>query len=137
MEQLKIDHTSKPRNPSIIDIFYKSNMIEKWGRGTQNMVEYCLAENVPEPEYFQQADSMVVRFWFAEEKASVVGHELTSQQLKIVQYLETHGEITNKITQELLETSEEMARRLLSSLLKMKKIERQGAGRSTFYSLKK
>ena len=135
LEQLKIDHTSKPRNPSIIDIFYKSNMIEKWGRGTQNMVEYCLAENVPEPEYFQQADSMVVRFWFAEEVDTVpVAQHLTLAQRKIMDYVREHKKITNREVRELCDVSDEGARKLLNQLLVEEKLLlRAGNGPSTNY----
>jgi len=138
LEQLKIDHTSKPRNPSIIDIFYKSNMIEKWGRGTQNMVEYCLAENVPEPEYFQQADSMVVRFWFAEEKDTApVALHLTVAQRKIMDYVKANGKINNSQTQQLNEISEDSANRALKKLVEMGLLIKQGSARATVYLLAK
>ena len=50
-EDLKKDHASRPRNPIIAQVFYLRGMIERWGRGTQKIVELCVKAGHPEPEF--------------------------------------------------------------------------------------
>lgn len=42
---------SNPRNPLIADVLYRCNMIERWGRGIQDMMEACKEAGDPEPEF--------------------------------------------------------------------------------------
>jgi ATP-dependent DNA helicase RecG len=51
LDQLKGPHNSYPRNELIANVFYKRGWIEKWGTGTARMIEYCRANNTPEPEF--------------------------------------------------------------------------------------
>ncbi|MEJ5363919.1 MAG: ATP-binding protein [Desulfosoma sp.] len=46
---LKRDHPSKPRNPLIATVFYLRGIIERWGRGTQKIVELCVKAGHPSP----------------------------------------------------------------------------------------
>lgn len=39
VEDLKRNHTSRPRNPLIAGVFYRRGLVERWGRGTQKIVE--------------------------------------------------------------------------------------------------
>ncbi len=54
LEKLKTSHLSKPRNPMLADIFYKAGYIESWGRGTLEIISRCLAQHLPEPEFFEE-----------------------------------------------------------------------------------
>ena len=35
----------------IADVFYKAGFIESWGRGTQRIIDKCVAEGLPAPVY--------------------------------------------------------------------------------------
>jgi ATP-dependent DNA helicase RecG len=59
---LKREHVSRPRNPLIAEVFFRRGLIERWGRGTQKIVELCRTAGQPEPEFEEQAGSVVVRF---------------------------------------------------------------------------
>jgi ATP-dependent DNA helicase RecG len=59
---LSRDHDSKPRNPLLAELFFRRGLIEKWGRGTQKIIDLCVAAGHPEPEFEEQAGSVVVRF---------------------------------------------------------------------------
>ncbi len=63
-------------------------MIERWGRGTQKIVELCVKAGHPEPEFGEQAGSVWVRFlpsgYIAPHR---VAHELTDRQREILQIL--------------------------------------------------
>jgi ATP-dependent DNA helicase RecG len=88
VEDLKRDHLSRPRNPLIADVFYRRGLIERWGRGTQTIVELCLLAGHPEPEFVEQAGAVSVRFlpsgYIAPHRIS---HDLTERQREILQVL--------------------------------------------------
>ena len=49
LENLKVKHPSRPRNPLIADVFFKGGLIESWGRGTIKIIEECRAANLIDP----------------------------------------------------------------------------------------
>ena len=62
LDQRQIEgHASRLRNPIIAQVFYLRGMIERWGRGTQKIVELCVKAGHPEPEFGEQAGSVWVR----------------------------------------------------------------------------
>ncbi len=80
---LKRDHASRLRNPLIAGVFYRRGLIEQWGRGTQKIVEWCVAAGQPEPEFEEQAGAVVVRFRPSGYHPPLrVGHDLTDRQRK-------------------------------------------------------
>lgn len=91
-EDLKREHPSRPRNPLIAQVFYLRGMIERWGRGTQKIVELCVKAGHPEPEFGEQAGSVWVRFlpsgYIAPHR---VAHDLTGRQREILQIIADHG----------------------------------------------
>lgn len=93
LHDLKIDHISQPRNPVIANVFYYRGLIEKWGRGTQKIINLCMHAGRPEPEFFEQASSFVVRFlshkYIAPRK---VPHHLTDRQINILNLLSESNE---------------------------------------------
>jgi ATP-dependent DNA helicase RecG len=89
------DHLSQPRNPYLADVFFRRGFIERWGRGTQNIVALCVAAGHPAPRFEEQAGHVVVRFLV---KGYVpphrIGHDLTERQRRILFVLrdgELHG----------------------------------------------
>jgi len=38
VEGLKREHLSRPRNPLIAEVLYRRGLVERWGRGTQKML---------------------------------------------------------------------------------------------------
>ena len=93
-EDLKREHPSKPRNPLIVKVFYLRGIIERWGRGTQKIVELCVKAGHPEPEFGEQAGSVWVRFlpsgYIVPHR---VAHDLTERQREILQIVAHHGPI--------------------------------------------
>lgn len=85
---LKREHTSRPRNPLLAEVFYRRGLIERWGRGTQKIVELCQAAGHPEPEFEEQAGEVVVRFLPSDYiPPHRVSHDLTERQRQILQIL--------------------------------------------------
>lgn len=50
-DKLFMKHSSKPYNPKWANVFFKSGMIEAWGRGFEKIKEACKVYDGPLPEY--------------------------------------------------------------------------------------
>ena len=82
------DHVSKPRNPLLADLFYRRGLIEKWGRGTQEIIDLCVAAGHPPPEFEERAGDVVVRFIpSGYVPPHRVEHNLTDRQRRILHAL--------------------------------------------------
>ena len=85
---LKRDHESYPRNPLLANVFYLRGLIERWGRGTQKIVELCVQAGHPEPEFEERAGSVTVRFIpSGYTPPHRVSHDLTERQRRILHAL--------------------------------------------------
>ncbi len=51
LKDLTKKHASYPRNQLIANVLYACHMIERWGRGTQEMVELCKQSGNPVPQF--------------------------------------------------------------------------------------
>ena len=58
---------------------------------------------------------------------------LTPKQMKIIEYLNVHGTVTNRELQTIFNISAQAVHKELSKLVDMKVIKSQGQGRSIFY----
>jgi ATP-dependent DNA helicase RecG len=85
VDDLKRNHVSFPRNPLIAGVFFRRGLIEQWGRGTQKMVDWCVAAGQPEPEFEEQAGAVVVRFLPSAYTPPLrVSHDLTDRQRQVL-----------------------------------------------------
>jgi ATP-dependent DNA helicase RecG len=92
---LKRDHASHLRNPLIAGVFYRRGLIEQWGRGTQKIVDWCVAAGQPEPEFEERAGAVVVRFRPAGYHPPLrVSQDLTERQRRILLILSQGGDWT-------------------------------------------
>ena len=62
IEKLMSVHGSNQRNPIIAGGFFRSGMIETWGRGIEKIISACCEENKPEPIFDASASEMMVTF---------------------------------------------------------------------------
>jgi ATP-dependent DNA helicase RecG len=85
ISDLKRAHVSRPRNSLIAGVFYRRGLIEQWGRGTQKIVDWCVAAGQPEPEFEEQAGDVVVRFRPSGYHPPLrVSHDLTDRQRRLL-----------------------------------------------------
>ena len=136
VEKLKTEHLSKPRNTLLADVFYKAGFIESWGRGTIKIMEKCLEQGLPDPDFEEEHRVMKVVFYkdkFTEENLKKLG--ISERQIKAVMYVKEKGKITNKEYRELTGLSDEGARLDLIELSKRNLIQPIGKGRSAHYIL--
>lgn len=138
-EDLKRDHPSRPRNPLIAEVFFRRGLVERWGRGTQKIVELCVKAGHPEPEFIEQAGAVGVRFvpsgYIAPHR---VAHDLTARQREILQVLsgakklalrEVRGKLGNPPADRTL-------REDLRHLLRIGLIDREGRGRGAYWFMR-
>ena len=139
-DDLKREHPSKPRNPLVAKVFYLRGIIERWGRGTQKIVELCVKAGHPEPEFGEQAGSVWVRFlpsgYIAPHR---VAHDLTERQRELLQILADYGSLPlREIRKHLTDPpSDRMVQEDLAHLRRLDLVESIGRGRGAVYRLRK
>jgi len=138
VEKLKTNHLSIPRNRLLAGIFYYAGFIEAWGRGTTMIVEKCVQQGLPEPDFIEESGVMTVIFYkdkWNEENLKNLG--LNKRQIKAVLFVKERGKITNKNIQELFKVSRETATRDLIFLLEKDILLSSGSkGAGAYYVLK-
>ena len=104
--KLAVPHESKPWNPIIANVFYRAGIIERWGIGTLNMVDWCREFECPPPEWKEQADSVYVVFrpaaWFGKQKAVP---QVTSEVARA-----STGQVTAQVTAQVAAQVEQVMR---------------------------
>ena len=137
VEDLKRDHPSRPRNPLIAETFFRRGLVERWGRGTQTIIELCLEAGHPEPEFMEQAGAVGVRFLIKGYVPPLrVNHELTSRQRKVLQVLSPGVLSLSEIMAGMDEKiSDPTLRRDLEQLKRLGLVELEGFGRGAKWRL--
>jgi ATP-dependent DNA helicase RecG len=138
LEDLKRDHLSRPRNPTIADVFYRRGLVEAWGRGTQRIVELCVAAGLAEPEFLEEGNSVGVRFLpTAYHPPHRVAYDLTSRQREILDILSktsvsTTAELSTRMASPLPGRT---LRRELEELHRLGLIQASGRTRARLWTL--
>lgn len=137
VEKLKTEHLSKPRNSLLAKAFYLAGFIESWGRGTIKIVENCLQQGLPEPDFKEEYAVMKVVFYkdkFTEENLKKLG--ISERQIKAVMYVKEKGKITNKEYQEINNCSRNTASNNLRQLVKNHILKESGVkGAGSYYDI--
>jgi len=112
--------------------------IEAWGWGTIKIVEKCIEQGLPEPDFIEDSGVMTVIFFkdiFTGENLKKKG--LTDRQIIAVRYVKEKNKITNKEYQVLCELKKRQATDDLKDLENKGIFERIGStGKGTYYILK-
>jgi ATP-dependent DNA helicase RecG len=105
---------------------------------TIKILENCLQQGLPEPDFVEEYGVMEVIFYkdkWNEENLKKMG--LNERQIKAVMYVKEKGKITNEEYQRLAGVSKPTATRHLSQLVNLFLFEQIGiTGKGTFYLLK-
>jgi len=131
VEKLKTNHLSIPRNTLLAEIFYYAGFIESWGHGTIKIVDNCIEQGLPEPDFSEENGVMTVTFYkdkWNEENLKKL--ELNDRQIKAVMYVKEKGKITNKDYKELIkDISRITATRDLTNLVEKGILKMVGIGK--------
>jgi ATP-dependent DNA helicase RecG len=124
-EDLKKDHPSVLRNPKLANFLFLSGFIEKWGTGTNKMVELCVKQGLREPEFLEEDGFFKVILYRG------VLNELQRRILELVKEREiTSGELARETG-----VNERTARKYLSTLCSLGLVARKKIGRRVLYYL--
>jgi len=135
-ERLRVDHPSIRRNDLIAEVFYRRGYIEKWGRGTQKILEVCRDAGLRQPEFVERAGEVGVRFWArGRPGAEAEDVSLTPRQRQVLGALAALGEAGAEEIRNRLESppSPRMVQRLLAKLVENDQVTRTGKGKFTRY----
>jgi ATP-dependent DNA helicase RecG len=138
VEDLKREHLSRPRNPLIAEVFYRRGLVERWGRGTQKIVELCLRAGHPEPQFLEVAGAVGVRFLPSGYVAPLrVAHDLSDRQRRILQAIAGGKEssFANIRTQINSSVADRTLRDDLLHLKRLGLIDSRGHGRGAVWFL--
>jgi len=140
LENLLKEHHSKPQNPLIANVLYKSEILESWGRGIGLMMSECRRVGIPEPEFHTDGIFTVV---FKRKTNSVINGTVNGTVNGTINENEQH--VLNLIKKEeglnAIEIAERiskslrMTKRYLKSLNDKKIIEFRGAPKTGGYYL--
>lgn len=141
LSDLTKQHNSHPRNPLIASVFYISTMIERWGRGTQDMVKLCHQSGNPKPKFVELTGSFTV---ILPLKEPIGGYkiekpiELTSRQEEILVLLEKSPHNRAQLVEMLKDLpSARIVQTDLSRLEKLGFIRREGKARAIIWKFMK
>ena len=128
IEDLSREHDSYQRNPLIADIFFRAGYIEAWGRGTLTIINETKKSGLPEPTFNTRQEGLEVIFQrdstlIANKKDAKPDILINERQQKAVDYIRLHGNISNKMYQEINDVSKPTATRDLQKLVSLGVIE--------------
>ena len=134
------------RNPHLANIFYRLQLIEAYGTGMKKILE-AYAGSPMQRQIHTTSNAFKItlpNLNYAKSKSEVANvvresgtTYLSSKEEKILNFLNEHQFITRKEVQELLETSQSSAGRVLKTLADGGKIVQIGGSRSIRYELLK
>ncbi|MBL8735358.1 MAG: putative DNA binding domain-containing protein [Planctomycetes bacterium] len=61
-EMLSQNHLSVQRNPILAEVFFRGGFIERWGRGTNRVIDECVAHGITAPTFEEITGGAVVTF---------------------------------------------------------------------------
>ena len=71
IEKFTQTHQSKPFNPTLVNVFYKCEFIENWGRGTLNIIDDCINYGLPKPTFEYEWTAVRVTFYKAKKSEGI------------------------------------------------------------------
>ncbi len=78
------------RNPIIAEVFHRTGLIEKWGRGTNRVAEMCTAAGITPPEFEEITGAAVVTFQVRVLGAARRTEEVTGEVERLLAALVGH-----------------------------------------------
>ena len=141
-EKLFAKHSSKPFNPKLAEIFFKSGMIEAWGRGFDKISEACAKYNSPLPEYTIDDSGIMVccnagedyirllNDMVSKDVGKDVGKELNRIDIQLLQELKSNPYITSAELGKVLNITTRTVERHIKTLKESDIIKRTGGRKS-------
>lgn len=145
LSDLSKEHSSFPRNKLIANVLYRREFFEKWGTGTNKMIDLCREQGMAEPEFTEYSGGLAVTFRFkhpigATSQTSLEQQiEITPRQQQILDILSENNKMAVREIRQHLENPPAV-RTLGDDLAYLKKyglIDSEGVGRGAKWFLLK
>ncbi len=101
IEELKRKHASRPFNPDISNTFFRSGLIESWGRGTIKIINECIKYSIPAPifnydfaSFSVEMKSSVNAIDETQKPITLTNVLLSENQQKIISLINANSSIT-------------------------------------------
>ena len=141
LKELSKEHPSIQRNPLIAHVFYVSEKIEKWGRGTIDMIQDCKEAGNPAPKYKEIGGSFSITLPLREPIARTVipqisAVDISARQKEILNILR-QGPLNRKQILSAMKNppSDRTAQVDLLALSKLGLIVSEGKGRALVWAI--
>ena len=118
--KLKVKHPSRPYNPDIANAFFRSGLIESWGRGTIKIFNEAKAAKIPVPIFKFEDNGFYVIFNYVE----------VSVQQQVLDLIKEDPKMTVVTISELLSVNSRTVLRAFKNLQDNSIIERLGNNRT-------
>lgn len=123
--KLKVKHPSRPYNPDIANAFFRSGLIESWGRGTIKIFNEAKAAKIPVPIFRYEDNGFYVIFNYVE----------VSIQQQVLGLIKENPKITIAEMGNNLNTPVRTMNRILTSLKEENIIKRRGSKKEGFWEI--
>ena len=123
--KLKVKHPSRPYNPDIANAFFRSGLIESWGRGTIKIFNEAKAAKIPVPIFRYEDNGFYVIFNFVE----------VSVEQQVLDLIKEDSKITIAQMGEGLDIPVRTMNRILNDLKDQKIIKRSGSKKEGFWEI--
>ncbi len=135
VERLLQIHPSIPYNPDIANTFFRAGFIEAWGKGTLNIIQACISNQLVPPVFSTLPSEFQVEL-IRHSRTSLAKSGLKEKMIKIILFLQENGSISNSEVQALCHVSKATATRYLNELENSWIVKEGSTGVGTVYRLK-
>ncbi|NBH89537.1 ATP-binding protein [Parabacteroides distasonis] len=141
VEDLSRSHPSRPHNKLIADVFYKAGFIESWGRGTQRIIDNCVAEGLSVPMYEYKMGFLYLTFSHervneqVNERVNERVNELTDTEKAVYRLVANKPSVTQLELAAELRLTVQYIRKIMKALKDKNYIERIGADKNGYWKI--
>jgi ATP-dependent DNA helicase RecG len=142
IKELLATHRSRPHNPKIANTFFRSGMIETWGRGIERITTTCKEAGKPEPLFEASSSEIIVTFFtdasIGENIGDSIGENIGVNEtaLKIIELMRETPSISAKTIASEIGIASRNVESKISSLKKAGLIARVGAAKGGHWVVK-
>lgn len=148
IDDLKIDHNSRPRNPILANACFLAGYIDSWGRGTLKIINSCQEYGLPEPKIIEKNGGLEVSIFssyqdgvevdshgLVKELAKGLVKELSQNQIKLLELIEAKPTVIKEEMAKHLEISTTAIDKNIKTLKQKGLLERVGGRKEGFWRL--
>ena len=136
VEDLKIDHNSRPRNPLIANACFFGGYIDTWGRGTLKIFDACKVAGLPEPIIREMNGGVEVVVLNSENNINGLVDGLVESQLRIIELIRINPKISKKSMSQQIGISQTAIDKHIKTLKEKQIIVRIGSDRSGIWHIR-